>query len=663
MRVLLIILICLCCKREVLRCQELPANVEQQLEESLNEAAEEEEPANDEYLQELDHYKRHPLNINTAEKGDLRLLSILNEWQIENLISYRKLLGRLISLYELQAVPGWDLPTIRKLWQYLSVNDPVSLSDVFTERLKKGEAGLLFRVSQVLEKAAGFTKKSTGNHYLGSPQQVFIRYRYKYKDLLQYGITAEKDAGEPFFNEKLKSGFDFYSLHLFIRRVGIIESLALGDFTVNLGQGLIHWQSMAFKMGASVLNIKRESPVLKPYGSAGEFNFLRGIGLTLRKGKWEGTGFISFRKLSGTVTDGQEYFSSLQTSGYHRTDSELKDRNNIGQVTTGGNIRFTDERFRVGVNGIYHRFSLPLQKKDEPYNLFAVEGKEWYNGSIDYAYTGKNFHVFGEMAIDRKRHTAVLNGIMMSVDRRVDIALLHRAIAKEYQSVNGNAFTENTLPSNENGLYTGISIHPTARWSLNAWVDTYQFPWLRFGVDYPSQGRSCLLQVSFMPDKKTELNITYRNREEEMIKRSLRFHMAYSISEMFTLRNRYELTWVEPADSKKEEGFLTYVDLICKPVLKPFSIILRWLHFETSSYASRIYAYENDVLFSYAVPAYSGRGNHYGILISYKIAKWLNGWLHFQQTVYPGLSSLGSGLSQITGNRKTELKIQLMFRR
>src|SRR3982751_6364242 len=135
MRVLVFILICLCCKREVLRCQELPANVEQQLEESLNEAAEEEEPANDEYLQELDHYKRHPLNINTAEKGDLRLLSILNEWQIENLISYRKLLGRLISLYELQAVPGWDLLTIRKLWQYLSVNDPVTLSDVFTKRL------------------------------------------------------------------------------------------------------------------------------------------------------------------------------------------------------------------------------------------------------------------------------------------------------------------------------------------------------------------------------------------------------------------------------------------------------------------------------------------------------------------------------------------------
>jgi hypothetical protein len=138
--------------------------------------------------------------------------------------------------------------------------------------------------------------------------------------------------------------------------------------------------------------------------------------------------------------------------------------------------------------------------------------------------------------------------------------------------------------------------------------------------------------------------------------------MAYSISEIFTLRNRYELIWVEPERSKRDEGFLTYVDLICKPMLKPFSIILRWLHFETASYASRIYAFENDVLFSYAVPAYSGRGDHYGMLFEYKISKWLNGWLHFQRTVYPGLSSLGSGLSQITGNKKTELKLQFVFR-
>lgn len=49
------------------------------------------------------------------------------------------------------------------------------------------------------------------------------------------------------FKGRQKAGFDFYSVHLFARRLGIIQSLAIGDFTVNLGQGLIQWQSLAFK--------------------------------------------------------------------------------------------------------------------------------------------------------------------------------------------------------------------------------------------------------------------------------------------------------------------------------------------------------------------------------------------------------------------------------
>jgi hypothetical protein len=170
------------------------------------------------------------------------------------------------------------------------------------------------------------------------------------------------------------------------------------------------------------------------------------------------------------------------------------------------------------------------------------------------------------------------------------------------------------------------------------------------------------MQINYIRDKKTELYIVYRNRREDIIKQSLRLHLAFSISELFTVRNRYELTWIEPLNSKREEGYLSYVDLICKPQLKPFSVILRWLHFETTSYASRIYAYENDVLFSYAVSAYSGRGDHYGILVACKISKWMNGWLHFQQTVYPGQLSIGTGLSQIKGDKKTELKLQFLVK-
>src|SRR5690606_24397385 len=108
---------------------------------------------------------------------------------------------------------------------------------------------------------------------------------------VQYGITGEKDAGEPFAFNGQQYAFDFTSVHFFVREKGPVRAFALGDFTINLGQGLIHWQSLAFKKSSAVTDIKRQSEVMRPYHSSGEFNFMRGVGLTLRKNFWEATIF------------------------------------------------------------------------------------------------------------------------------------------------------------------------------------------------------------------------------------------------------------------------------------------------------------------------------------------------------------------------------------
>src|ERR1035437_4864743 len=135
--------------------------------------------------------------------------------------------------------------------------------------LKNGERTVLARITQVLEKSKGYLLdgSTANNFYPGSPQKIFVRYKYSYKNLLQYGITAEKDAGEQFFKGAQKSGFDFYSTHFFAKNIGIIKSLALGDFIVNLGQGLTQWMGLAFKKSSDVLNIKRQEDVLRPYNS------------------------------------------------------------------------------------------------------------------------------------------------------------------------------------------------------------------------------------------------------------------------------------------------------------------------------------------------------------------------------------------------------------
>ena len=658
--------------------QDIPPATEQQLENLTD--AEQVETEDDSFLQQLEYFRKNPINVNTADVDELRELRMITDLQIFNLISYRRLLGAFISIYELQAIPGWDVSTLRKLLPFITIASPVSVKNDLAMRFKGGDNSLLVRFTQVLEKQKGFDKSLASTKYLGGPQRLFIRHRYTYKNILQFGIVADKDAGEQFFKGTQKKGFDFYSIHLFARKIGIIQALALGDFTVNLGQGLIQWQSLAFKKSVDVMGIKRQSAILRPYSSAGEFNFSRGAGVTLKKENIEATAFASVRQLSANfVSDTvnfEDHISSFQMSGYHRTDAEVADKNSLRQISFGGNMKYTGSRWHISFNGVYYNFSKPLQKRAEPYNIFAISGKRWYNLSVDYSYTYRNLHFFGEAAADKNFNKAFLNGLLISVDSRVDLSIVQRVIAKEYQAVNANAFTENTYPSNENGIYAGITVRPAVSWRLDAYGDIYKFPWLKFGVDAPSSGRDFVAQLTYTPNKQVEIYTRFKNELKQgnqtdnstptnylvpLSKQNWRLQTSYKPNASITLRNRVEILWFNKKEAGSEQGFLIFADFICKPMMMPVSGILRLQYFETDSYNSRLYAYENDVLYGYSIPSFFDKGYRYYVTLNYDLSKKITVWLRWAQTVYRGKNSIGSGLDEISGNRKTEVKLQVRY--
>lgn len=656
--------------------QDISPETEQQLENltDLDQA----ETEDDSYLQQLALYRKHPLNLNEADENELRELRILTDLQIQSFLSYRRLLGKIIDVYELQAIPSWDISTIRKLLMFVTIGSPVSATEDFLRRLKGGDNSVLLRVSQVLERSKGFDRSTSGTKYLGSPQRVFLRYRYNYKNLLQFGIVGDKDAGEQFLRGKQQYGFDFYSFHVFARKIGIVQALTIGDFTVNMGQGLIQWQSLTFKKSVNVMGVKRQSPVLRPYNSAGEFYFHRGAGITIKKGKIEATAFGSVRKLSANYVAGiagvGDHFSSFQTSGYHRTPGEIEDRNILRQIAFGGNLKYAGDKLQAGINTILYRFSLPLQKQDEPYNKYALAGDNWSNASIDYSYTYKNFHVFGEAAIDKNFHKAFTNGLLVSVDPKIDMSIVYRNIAKDYQAVNGNAFTENTFPSNERGVYAGITIRPATAWRIDGYVDVFQFPWLKYQVDAPSTGREFFVQTTYAPNKQVEIYMRYKAEAKQanqpgnttvtnylvfLPRQNWRTQLSYKFSTAFTIRNRIELLWYDKNGINRENGFLVYSDFMYRPGQNPFSAVVRLQYFETDGYNSRIYAYENDVLYSYSIPAFFDKGYRYYVTLNYDVNKSLSLWFRWAQTIYSDKKLIGSGLDEIKGNTRSEAKLQI----
>jgi hypothetical protein len=145
-------------------------------------------------------------------------------------------------------------------------------------------------------------------------------------------------------------------------------------------------------------------------------------------------------------------------------------------------------------------------------------------------------------------------------------------------------------------------------------------------------------------------------------RQSFRLQFSQKLDQQFTVRGRTEMVWVQtPFTNAKETGFLTYFDCVYKPLGSKLSGNCRLQYFETDSYDSRIYAYENDVLYGFSIPAFYGKGYRYYLNLNYDISKKLTTWFRIAQTVQVGQTTIGSGLDEIQGNHKTDFRWQFLY--
>ncbi|MHA4845228.1 hypothetical protein ACX0G7_13735 [Flavitalea antarctica] len=646
----------------------------------------EDEVEDDGYLLTLNEFRKHPIAINTADENAFRELRILTDLQILQLLRYRLLLGRLISLYELQAVPGWDLETIKKVLPFVVLNQAEPVLKNIAAMLNKGKSNFLLRSAVVPQRSAGYLKADTGSGgYTGSPMRLLARYQYNYKNLFQYGLTGDKDAGEQFFKGKQKAGFDFYSYHIFLRTQGFIRALALGDYTISMGQGLIHWQSSGLRKNADAMLTKRQGQVLKPYRSAGEYNFNRGAGITLQAKRYSLTAFFSYRRLTSTLDRDAsgEFVSSFGSSGYHRTELELGKRKNLTALAGGLVMKYGFRQGNISFNTIHYKFGLPLRPQEKPYDLYGINGARWSNYSVDYSYTFRNIHSYGEIAIDRNRNPAFLHGLLIALDRKLDVSLVYRNLHKAYQTLAASSFTENSTPSNEIGLYAGIAFRPAMGWVVNVYSDFFDSPWLRFNSDAPSRGRGYLIHVIHKPNKRVELYTRYSNeqkllnvsgsmlRDPQMSfisRKEWRLQFSQELTGGMLFRSRVALSWYGDAGKPfPKKGFLGFSDLVWKPPKGWVSGSLRLQYFDMDDYDARIYAYENGPLFDTSIPGFFETGWRYYVNLRLEpvIRRWnIKGlviWLKYGELLYPAGTTIGSGLDKLNRSQKTDIKVQVMY--
>lgn len=641
-------------------------------------------------LEELDVYLKNKINLNTSSYEDLQRFFFLSDIQINYLLEHIKKNGKLISLLELQSVDGFDLETIYMLLPYVYVSGDVSDRQFsFKDMIKNGQNQLFVRGQQNIEPQVGFTDiddstlaANPNSRYLGSPMKIYTRYKYSYYNNISLGITAEKDAGEEFFKSSQKRGYDFYSAHFYMRDFRKIKALAIGDYHLQFGQGLTFWTGLGFSKSADAVNIKKTGIGIRPYSSVDENLFMRGAAGTYAIKSFELTGFFSKKKRDASIDlttdtleniDEQLSVSSLLETGYHRTPSELSKKKTIDELIYGGNLTFRKRLFSVGITAAKIELSNKLEKNLYPYNQFEFSDKENFNVGLDYNYIFRNINFFGEAARSQNGGMAFVNGAMISLDPKLSLSVLHRKYDINYQSLYSSAFSEGSNVANEQGFFVGLMAAPSRTWTYTVYADNFSFPWLKYRVNAPSKGFDYMFQVKHWVSKNLEMYVRYRNKTKPINNTSAesgiyfldntekvnyRYEVRYKASEDFLLKNRLEYT-TYALGKNNYSGFMMYQDIQYKPKKSPFSVTLRYALFDTDNYDTRIYVNESDVLYASSFPSYYYKGSKAYILLNYKAGKYLEFWLRLAQTYYTNQLTIGTGLDEIKGNKKTEVKVQM----
>jgi hypothetical protein len=689
-KILLIILLFLSGK---LPAQEIPSIKKeidlQQFIEQLFPVQDDDIPYED-FYETLFLYLSQPLDLNKATAEELKSLFILTDPQIQSFFRHLERNGKLFSLYELQAIPGWDLQTIDRLLPFVSIRTTALNEDhrPLLQRIRESGKGMfLQRYERVLEKRSGYLPRSDSLSpaYLGSPDRLYTRFRLNRAHDFSFGFTLDKDAGEAIAWKPAQSlyGADFLSFHAMLYNKGRFRKLVLGDFQLQYGQSLVFGSGFNIGKGAETIStIRRSNTGLRPYSSVLESGFFRGAGLSYRLSPTvEVTSFYSNAPRDARLQENTDstaapfsLFSSLQQSGLHRTEQELMAKHSIREQSVGNIVHYRNKnsRLQLGATSLFTQFNHYWHRSPQLYNQFEFSGQRNFAGSIFGEFSWQNVNFFTEAAHSLSGGNALVAGILMALSSQLDISFLARHYERNFHSFYGTAFAEGSRPINEQGLYWGLKYKPLQQLFLTAYYDYFKFPWLRYRVDAPSEGYEYLIRANYQPSRQLLLYAQYREELKDLnmlenpplriphpgTKKNYLIHLDYTPSTEISLRSRVQWSSYHFAGSHSR-GYTLVQDLSWQR--NRFRISGRIALFDTEDYMNRQYVYEKDVLWAFSIPAYYGRGVRHYLLAQYKLNRHFTIWVRWARTTYVDREHISSGNEKIEGSGINQIKTQIRW--
>ena len=604
--------------------------------------------------------EQHPMDINQATREQLEQLPFLSAQQVEEIQEYLYRYGPMKSLAELQMIRSLDYGR-RKLLTYFIYIDGSEIANPRQHNYGRSELMATGRIPF-------YERKGDVSGYQGYPYRHWLKYQFTYGDQLKAGLVGSQDAGEPFFGGKNRLGYDYYSFYLQLKQLGRVESLVLGKYRVSMGMGLILNNSFSLGKVSMLQNMGRSTSTLRAHSSRSSDGYLQGAAATVRIARGlTATGFVSYRAMDATLNKDGVTVSTIVTSGYHRTETELVKKNNLKNTTIGGNVRYQAYGYHAGLNVVGTHLNRELKPNTSVlYRQHYVQGYDFLNVSADYGYVHHRFSVNGETALNRIGALATINSLSLQLGSEWSMMALYRFYSYRYTSLYANSFSDGGSTQNESGIYLGATWQPSPSWKLMAYTDFAYFPWAKYQISQSSHSWDNLLQLSYTKNRWTfggryRLRLRQKDNEDKtalITRTEHRGRLSAEYSSVWSSRTQIDFGFT--SFKEQERGLM---------VSETLGFTHRWLrlngglgYFHTDSYDSRVYLYELGPLYSYSVTQFSGEGIRYWLMARANISSRLMLAAKLGTTNYFDRSTIGSSYQQINRSSQTDLDLQVRWK-
>jgi hypothetical protein len=600
------------------------------------------------YIEKLHELAEDPVRINSSTEDEVSRLFFLTDFQIKAIIDYAHSSGRIVTVYEIANIPGFDRETTEMIVPFITIEDKVR------EISKPGK----FNSTVLTNLSVRSGGKDTTD--LGSQLKLLSKYKF-IAGSFSGGFTIEKDAGEKFLSSDTKRP-DFLSSWMAYNGKGFIKRIIIGDFSARFGQGTNINTGMRMGLSLTSPGYMSAGSEIRPYTSTDENNFFRGMASEFSFKDLTLSLVYSANQIDATSGSGNGQIESFYTSGLHNTSSLMLKKDMITDHSYGISVSYNRKNLRTGMIWSEDRLSLPLvNESPDPQSIYNFSGNRNSLYSFYYNFLVNKFLLYGEISLNESFRHSLVQGITLRLSGRLSVNFLYRDYQPGYYSLHGKGPGGNSGTGNLRGLTGNFTFEAARHLFISAGCDLQYYPWLKYRSDSPSSGIRQEIRMKYLPSDKLTLEVLYNFRSsmnddpddtgvqshKELRTNNIRGSVRYSPVGRLMLGTRMDYKTASPGRST---GVLLYQDLTYSFSKAPVTFWFRYCLFSTESWDTRLYTYENDLLYSFSVPALAGEGSR-----RYFMVKWSPGD-HVDFRFKYGITSISESSSY---KNSDELKFQV----